>query len=78
MSVWSDMPTYNQLNLIFNWFTWIMSREEARKAIAWLHETATRRDVSTEMSRLKALKNEGRLDANTCFESEIWEGYYHD
>ena len=72
---WSDEPSETQLGTIFSWFRWCMPTEDAKKAVAWLEKTATRRDVSTEMSRLKNLKTKRLLDASTCFDSEIWEGY---
>lgn len=75
---WSDEPTESQLGTIYSWFHWIMDNEQAYKAVVWLEKTATRRDVSIEMKRLRDLKQKRLLDAKNCFESEIWEGFEHD
>lgn len=75
---WSDEPTYAQINVIFSWLESEIGREEAKKATSWLENTATRHDVSVEMSRLKELRDKGLLDASKCFTSEIWEGFNHD
>lgn len=75
---WSDEPTYGQIETIFSWLLPKLGREEAHDAVKWLEKTATRRDVSLEMNRLKELKDKGLLDASKCFTSEIWEGFNHD
>lgn len=75
---WSDEPTEMQLGTIYSWIRWHMTNEEARKAVAWLEKTATRREVSYEMRRLKALKDKRLLDASKCFDSELWEGYTNE
>ena len=75
---WSDEPSELQLGTIYSWLKWEMSNNKARKAVAWLQNNATRRDVSYEMKRLKDLKQKRLLDASNCFKSEIWEGFEHD
>lgn len=75
---WSDEPTEQQLGTIYSWIRWCMSNEQAQKAVAYLQNYATRREVSAEMTRLKALRLQHRLDADTCFSSEIWEGFEHE
>lgn len=75
---WSDEPTETQLRTIYSWFSWEMDRELAVKAVSWLQKTATRSEVSTEMSRLKKLKEKRLLDFVKCFESEIWEGFEYE
>jgi len=75
---WSDEPTEAQLGTIYSWFKWEMSNEKAAAAIEYLENTATRRDVSFEMRRLKNLKEKRLLDASKCFESEIWERFDYD
>lgn len=75
---WSDEPTDMQLGTIFSWLSWKLDRQTAQEAVAWLQNTATRRDVSTEMGRLKNLREKNALNASNCFESEIWEGFNHD
>lgn len=75
---WNDDPTDSQLRVVYNWLKWELSTEQAQEAVAWLENTATRREVSIEMSRLRTLKKQGLLDSATCFESEIWEGFEHE
>lgn len=75
---WSDEPTEAQLGTVFSWLKWKVDRDTASKAVEFLENSATRRDVSTEMTRLKALKDKGLLNASNCFESDIWEGFDHD
>lgn len=71
---WTDEPSETQLGTIYSWLRWHMSNDEARKAVLHLKNTATRREVSYEMVRLKELKEKRLLDADTCFRSDIWEG----
>jgi hypothetical protein len=52
-----------------------MTNEEARKAVDWLREHSTRREVSDEMARVKKLYDSNNLNRKNAFESEIWEGY---
>ena len=75
---WSDEPTDMQLGTIFSWLSWKVDRQTAQEAIKWLQNTATRRDVSAEMNRLRDLRQKNLLNASNCFESEIWEGFQHD
>lgn len=73
--VWSDEPTEAQLGVIFHWFKWKMPTAKAQDAVHWLQDTATRKEVSCEMTRLKKLYDSHQLDEKKCFDSEIWEGY---
>lgn len=75
---WSDEPTEAQLNTIYRFIRWEMPNAEAIKAVNWLEERATRREVSDEIKRLKELYETRRLSFESCFESEIWEGYEYD
>ena len=74
---WSDEPTDMQLGTIFSWLSWKVDRNTAQEAVKWLQNTATRRDVSAEMNRLRDLRQKNLLDASNCFTSEIWEGFDH-
>lgn len=76
--VWSDEPTEAQLGTIFSWLRWEMDTKKAAAAIQYLKNTATRRDVSYEMRRLKNLKEKRLLDGNNCFQSEIWERFDYE
>lgn len=75
---WSDEPTDMQLGTIFSWLSWKVDRITAQEAVKWLQNTATRRDVSAEMNRLRDLRQRNLLDASNCFLGEIWEGFDHD
>ena len=71
-------PTEMQLGTIYSWLRWIVPRDEAKAAVSWLEKTATRREVSAEMTRLKSLKDKRLLDAPKCFTGKIWEGFEHE
>jgi len=76
---WSDEPTQMQLITILDFLRWHMPYDKALKAIEFLENSATRRDVSDEMRRLRDLKNKHALDGKNAFQSEIWEGFkYND
>lgn len=72
---WTDEPSEAQIGVIFNWFRWNMPTPKAQDAVHWLKDTATRKEVSDEMTRLKKLYVSRKLNEKTAFESEIWEGY---
>lgn len=74
----NDEPTEFQLGTIFGWIRWYMTIAEATNAVSWLKKTATRRDVSAEMARLKALRDRRLLNGENCFEGKIWEGYKNE
>ena len=75
---WSDEPTEVQIGTIFSWIRWVVDRDTAQRAVNWLQNNATRRDVSYEMTRLKALKQKRLLDVDKLFQGEVWEGFGHD
>lgn len=75
---WSDEPTEMQLGTIYSWIRWYMTNEEAGRAVAYLEEIATRRDVSNEIKRLKDLKTRQKLTLDEIFKGAIWEGYKHE
>lgn len=74
---WSDEPTEAQLNTVALWLKYEtkVSPETITSACNWLEEHGTRGDVAREMTRLKQLKDEHRLDEKNCFTGEIWEGF---
>ena len=72
---WGDKPTYSQLQVIYSWLSWEMPREKAVKASKYLEDHATRKEVSEEMKRLKALKDQRKLDKDNCFESNVWNNF---
>lgn len=75
---WSDEPTEVQIGLLYSWLHWEMDNEKAKAAAEYAQETATRKEVSTELSRLKDLKIKRLLNAKNCFESEMWEGFNYE
>ena len=74
---WSDEPTDAQLNTIYRWFKWNMSTAEAIRAVNWLGEHATRREVSYEMQRIKRFYDTHSLGPQV-FDGDIWEGFDYD
>lgn len=74
---WSDEPTEAQLNTVALWLKYEtkVSPETIASACNWLEKHGTRGDVAREMTRLKNLKDEHRLDEKNCFTGEIWEGF---
>ena len=75
---WSDQPTEAQLNLIFHWFQWNMTNNEASAATNYLKDHATRKEVSNEIQRLKELKDKRKLSEEKCFDSTIWKDYRNE
>ena len=74
---WSDEPTDNQINALFNLVRWEISREEMPKMEAYLKEHATRRELSNELGRLRDLKIERKMNRDVAFAGDIWSGYEH-
>lgn len=72
---WSDEPTDAQLNAIYSTIRWSVPIPMAQKAVLWLAEHATRREVSDEMKRVRELDLKHDLRASNCFIGEIWEGF---
>lgn len=70
-------PTESQLGVLFRWFQWQMTSDKASKAMKWLENNATRKDVSDEISRVHDLYHSRKLDEERCFESDIWQGFHY-
>ena len=75
---WSDEPTYAQIETLNRWLEWKVADSERIKALQWLKEHATRKEVSDEMSRVRKLYYEHKLTKDECFNSNIWENYDPD
>lgn len=73
--VWSDEPTDSQINALYRWLSWNLPTAQARSAVKYLRDNSTRREVSIEMSRIKALFDSHALTKDNAFESEIWDDY---
>ena len=72
---WSDEPTSAQLGALYNMIRWKAAGDSAAKAVQWLAERATRREVSDELKRVRDLYAKHALDASNCFIGKIWEGF---
>ena len=72
---WSDEPTYAQIETVFRWIEWHMPTPDARDAVKWLKEHATRKEVSNEIKRLHDLQYDHKLSRAECFNSTVWEDY---
>lgn len=70
---WNDEPTKAQLSAIYRFFQWKMSTQEARDAVKWLGEHADKREASEEMTRIRKLYLERKLDREQCFAAKIWD-----
>ena len=73
--VWSDEPTDNQIYAVLRLLKWQVSSDEESKIANYLRQNCTRREVSDEMSRLRNLAIEKKLNQKSAFEGEIWEKY---
>jgi hypothetical protein len=74
---WSDEPTEGQLRAIHNMLRWKVPHWTLEPAIEWLETTATRKEVSVELKRLRELYMNHSLTEEECFNSEIWEGFVY-
>lgn len=71
-------PSYNQTNLIYKYFSWIMPIEKAQEAVQWIQKTTTKDELIGEIHRLKRLHDKHLLSLDNCFDSRIWEGFKHE
>lgn len=74
---WLDKPTDAQINTLWRWFQWEMPRAEAKDALDWLKQNATRKQVSEEMTRVRNLLHDKKLNREQCFSGEIWADYFN-
>lgn len=74
---WTDEPSDAQINSVLNLVRWEISREEIPKIADYLKANATRKELSTELGRLRQLKISRKLNRYNAFESEIWDKYNH-
>ena len=49
---WTDEPTNAQLSALYNMIKWKANGDSATRAIQWLAEWASRREVSDELKRI--------------------------
>ncbi|MBQ3474456.1 hypothetical protein IJH24_03495 [Candidatus Saccharibacteria bacterium] len=74
---WQDKPTKAQINVLWRWFKWKMPTAEARDALTWLEENATKRQVFDEIGRVKKMYDTEKLTREDCFSGSIWQGYFN-
>lgn len=74
---WTDEPSDAQINAVLNLVRWEISREEIPKIADYLMANSTRKELSTELGRLRQLKISRKLNRYNAFESEIWDKYNH-
>ena len=72
---WSDEPTQAQLSGVYRLIEWTVPKDTLLAAVDYLEKTATRREVSDEMGRLRNLYIDHKLDKSNVFASDIWEGF---
>lgn len=75
---WSDEPTDTQIDAVLRMLKWQIREDERTKIADYLKDHCTRRDISSEMGRLRNLAIEKGINHKTAFESEIWEDYKRD
>ena len=74
---WEDKPTYSQLNTICRWLNYETKfpTSDLQRVDKYLQTHATRGQLRSEMTRLKYLKDNGRLDIDNFFNSELWKEF---
>ena len=72
---WSDEPTMAQLGAVKRLIEGTIPNETIVKALHHLENTATRREVSDELGRLRCLYIDRKLDKENAFEGDIWEDF---
>ncbi len=75
---WSDEPTMAQLGAVKRLIEGTIPSGTVVKALEHLENTATRREVSDELGRLRCLYIDRKLDKENAFEGDIWEGFDYD
>lgn len=75
--VWSDEPTPRQIGAIGRLVQWVVPTNQVLvNALDYLELTATRREVSEELKRLRELYIDKKLTKDNMFDSPIWEGFH--
>ena len=72
---WSDEPTPAQLAAVQRLMEGTVPNNKIVLALVHLENTATRREVSDELGRLRSLYIDRKLAKENAFDSEIWEGF---
>ena len=75
---WSDEPTMAQLGAVKRLIEFKVPKETLTNALQYLENTATRREVSNELGRLRSLYIDRKLDKSNVFDGKVWEGFEHE
>lgn len=75
---WSDEPTMTQLAVVGGFIQWTVPTGVKVQALDFLKRTATRREVSYEIKRLRELYMTHRMSEDNVFDNEIWEGFSYE
>lgn len=75
---WSDEPTMTQLAVVGGFMQWTAPTKVKVQALDFLKRTATRREVSFEIKRLRGLYMTHRMNEDNVFDNEIWEGFSYE
>ena len=76
---WSDKASDAQVSAWFNLTKWVINRDEAMMASAYLERAITRGEMSKELGRLRSLVMNRKLKMREqVYDSEIWKGYQYD
>lgn len=70
---WSDKPTPAQLGALANMIQWKLTVTECDKAIVYLRENSTRKELSDELKRVRDLYIERKLSRDNVFASPIYK-----
>ena len=70
-----DRPTDAQLGAIYSWAQWKLDTLLLRESLAWLEKNATKQQVSKEVSRIRGLYYDHKLDTATYFNSPVWREF---
>ena len=72
---WTDEPTDAQIRALHGMLKWRVADDLLVPALDYLKETKTRREVSDELIRVRALYHKRKLMKSNCFESSIWNDF---
>lgn len=72
---WDDKPTRAQLSYIRQWGNWVIPSQELSDALAYLENNCTRKQVSTEMGRIRLLHGSRKLTKQNFYDADIWKNF---
>lgn len=72
---WTDEPSDAQIGALLHLIRWEVSNDETPGIVEYLRAKCTRKDVSTELGRLRDLTISRKLNRDSAFEGALWEQY---